>query len=81
MLYLTSQSLVLLHHLLILLVYTQHLTDPVGSRLCLRAQSGEIIKKRKTFQVSAITLVAGEKSKFIYGIIKNSFTCSAPAKA
>lgn len=34
--YLTGQSLILLHHFLILLVNTEHLTDPVGSRLCLR---------------------------------------------
>lgn len=34
--YLTGQSLIFLHHFLILLVDTEHLTDPVGSRLCLR---------------------------------------------
>lgn len=43
LLYLTGQSLILLHQLLILLVYTQHLTDPVGSCLCLRAQGMRIM--------------------------------------
>ncbi len=39
-LYLTGQSLILFHHFLILLVHTEHLTDPVGSRLCLREKQG-----------------------------------------
>lgn len=43
MLYLTSQSLILLHHFLILLVYPEDLADPVGSRLCLRAQGTTIL--------------------------------------
>lgn len=34
--YLTGQPLILLHHFLILLVDTEYLADPVGSRLCLR---------------------------------------------
>lgn len=38
LLYLAGQSLILFHHFLVLLVHTEHLTDPVGSRLCLRAQ-------------------------------------------
>lgn len=47
MLYLTGQSLILLHHFLILLVYTEHLTDPVGSRLCLRAQGTTVMLLHK----------------------------------
>lgn len=46
-LYLTGQSLILLHHFLILLVDTKHLTDPVGSRLCLRAKGMSTLKYNK----------------------------------
>ena len=48
--YLTGQSLILLHHFLILLVDTQHLTDPVSSRLCLR-RKGEKIEEEKKREV------------------------------
>lgn len=37
-LYLTGQSLIFFHQFLILLVYSKHLTDPVGSSLRLRAR-------------------------------------------